>query len=377
MMGLSKRDSAQIKGVAILMMLMHHLYCQASRFDGYEVSFEPFTQGFVVDFSLALKICVSLFAFISGYGLMSSIKAAALRSRAIEGNGSLTTRWIAKHLIKLIVGFQFIYVLCLVVTFAISAYPVDVYFQGSRIAGVLYIVIDAFGLAGLFGTPTLISTWWYMSAAILYIVVVPVLAALRKHVGWLPVIVGYIALPRLMNIDYPGGVNPYTFLLPVMFGMIFCEYDLFARMGSWRKAHLLLRSDGGASWSPVYALMFGALAVLSIRVLISIEAWKMWELSYGVIPVVVIVFLKFGVIAVPGVSAVLKYLGDRSMTIFLTHSFIRYTYLEELVYSNGNFMANFAMLLVLSLVLAIVIDLIKSLVHLEKLPNLIYSRLVG
>lgn len=377
MVGLSKHESMQIKGVAILMMLMHHLYCQASRFDGYEVSFAPFTQDFVVGFSLALKICVSLFAFISGYGLMSSTISFLSRPVEIEGGESLTTRWIARHLIKLTIGFQFIYLLCFVVTFAIDGYPLEVYFQGSRISGFLYIVIDAFGLAGLFGTPTLISTWWYMSAAILYIVMVPGIAAIKRKVGWLPVIVGYIALPRLMNIDYPGGVNPYTFLLSVMFGMLFCEYDLFAKLGNWKRAHLLLRKGADASWSPVYTLMFGALTALCIRVLMSIEAWKMWELSYGVIPVVVIVFLKFGVVAVPGISLVLQFLGERSMTIFLTHSFIRYTYLEELVYSNGSFLTNFAVLLALSLLLAVLIDLIKSLIHLEKLQKIIYAKLIG
>ena len=75
-MGLTKSDSLRLKGVAMLMMFFHHLYCQVSRFDGYEISFSPFGQDAVVDVAMFFKLCVSIFAFVSGYGLLTSYASA-------------------------------------------------------------------------------------------------------------------------------------------------------------------------------------------------------------------------------------------------------------------------------------------------------------
>ena len=74
--GLSRDDSLAVKGIAVLMLLFHHLYCSTGRFDGYAVSFFPFSEESIVELALLFKNCVSIFAFISGYGLLKSIAAA-------------------------------------------------------------------------------------------------------------------------------------------------------------------------------------------------------------------------------------------------------------------------------------------------------------
>ena len=55
-----------------------------------------------------------------------------------------------------------------------NGYAVTRYFGNGNIAkGVSAMVLDFFGLAKLFGTSTLNGTWWYMSAAIIFIICVP------------------------------------------------------------------------------------------------------------------------------------------------------------------------------------------------------------
>ena len=371
----TKDDSTKIKGVAILLMLMHHLYCEVSRFDGYDVSFAPFSQDFIVDLSLAFKICVSLFAFISGYGLLASYRSSQGRREGLGDDG--TTKWIAKHLVKLLCNYLFIYLLCFIATLFISGLPIQTYFSGSKIAGVLYVVLDACGLAGLFGTPTLVGTWWYMSAAILYIVVLPVIVDLKDRYGWIPIIVGYIAIPRLLNVGYPGGVNPYTFLLPVFFGMMAFDVGLFEKISKVGQFHFCRRDSKTGLWCPELFLLFGVICVLCIRLFFNVPASEMWELEYGFVPVLVIIFLKFGVVGIPVLSKSLLFLGEHSMTMFLTHTFIRWVYLEDLVYSNGNFMANFVVLLVLSVILALSIDAFKRVVHFNCVPQIVFDRIMG
>ena len=217
--GLSRDDSLAVKGIAVLMLLFHHLYCSTGRFDGYAVSFFPFSEESIVELALLFKNCVSIFAFISGYGLLKSIAAVPPGRRAVFA-------WNAARLIRLLSGFWFAYAAAFLVTLCLSGLPLETYFGGSRVAGFFYMLNDFFGLAGLFETPTMNSTWWYMSAAVVYVLLVPLIYPVVRKVGYLPVLSVAAALPRLLNSGYPGGKDPYSFLLPFLFGMLFADYDV-------------------------------------------------------------------------------------------------------------------------------------------------------
>lgn len=99
--GLTKNDSFAIKGLAIILMLFHHLYCTADRFNGFEIDFTPFSQTFVVNVAFLFKVCVSLFAFITGYGLLKSIAGQNFNRKDI-------VKWNTTRLIKTLSGFWFI-----------------------------------------------------------------------------------------------------------------------------------------------------------------------------------------------------------------------------------------------------------------------------
>ncbi|MCM1232538.1 MAG: hypothetical protein NC489_20635 [Ruminococcus flavefaciens] len=65
----SKNDSLICKGVAILLMLFHHMYTSVDRFEDYVINFKPFSQDFIVNIANYDKICVGIYVFISAYGL--------------------------------------------------------------------------------------------------------------------------------------------------------------------------------------------------------------------------------------------------------------------------------------------------------------------
>ena len=65
MFELSKRDSDIIKGMAIVLMFVHHFFCFPTWYvDG--ISYPKLT-GFAEFFRFPTKICVSIFAFLTGY----------------------------------------------------------------------------------------------------------------------------------------------------------------------------------------------------------------------------------------------------------------------------------------------------------------------
>lgn len=149
----TKKDSQALKGDAILMMLFHHLYLSSSLFGAYEVDFSPFTEDSVVVFSLYLKICVSVFVFISGYGLTKAIKAQ-------NENYTLSKlqfkTYIRTRLIKLLSGYWFVYICVFIFSFIMDNRPFWVYFNGRTSyadysEGIVHMIIEMLGLTGIFG----------------------------------------------------------------------------------------------------------------------------------------------------------------------------------------------------------------------------------
>ena len=67
---ISREDTKWIKGIAIILMLMHHLWAFPERIAGGELKylFTFFGESSIAYFGAFGKICVSLFFFIGGYG---------------------------------------------------------------------------------------------------------------------------------------------------------------------------------------------------------------------------------------------------------------------------------------------------------------------
>lgn len=351
--GLTKKDSLAMKGIAIIIMLFHHLYCEVSRFDKYEIDFSPFSQDFIVDVSLMMKICVSIFAFITGYGLLKSIAKTPL------DRGSVL-KWNITRLLKTMSGFYFVYIIAFVTTQILSGYPMKTYFGGSRVKGIMYVLADFTGLSTLFETPHMLGEWWYMSAAIIFILLIPVIYGASKKIGYLPVITIIIMLPRLLNAGYLGGTNPYSFILPMVFGMVFSDYNIFERLS-------LIKPKNKIVAYITDFLFFGLSIVFFYFICINFKTSEAWELKFAVFPIFFICFCRYCIVRIPVVKNILEYLGKRSYTLFLTHTFISSVYLNEFIYSFKNFLLIYVVLFSLSLLLAIVIDFIKKLIQYDKL----------
>lgn len=63
-----------MKGIAIVIMLFHHMYLSQDRFEGLNVVFTPFSADRIMYLCRTFKICVPIYAFISGYGLYLSYR---------------------------------------------------------------------------------------------------------------------------------------------------------------------------------------------------------------------------------------------------------------------------------------------------------------
>lgn len=347
-----KNDSLVLKGIAILMMLFHHCFRDVSLYQSYTVSFFPFPEHIIVHLAYVSKICVSLFAFISGYGLLLSCRKKSVSA----------TRWTAVRYIRTFSGYWFVWVISAIVCQLINHRTQLVLFKEGIWRGLLYSVIDFSGTASLFATPTINGTWWYMSAAAVFILLVPLVNRCRKNL-WL-VLFAAVALLRVLtgkNGDgvFPGNNSIFAFLTPFLLGCIFAEYTLFDRwlaVGTgvwWKKA---LKAVG----------LLGLLVVCYLMYL-KIPVAKFWELHYGIVPLVLIVFCAEFILPIPGLRTVLRFFGKHAMNIYLVHTFIRAYYLNDFTYSLRHFIPIVAVLFAISLGISLLLELLKKAIRYPKL----------
>ena len=346
----SKENSLALKGTAILMMMWHHCFL-IGRFEKYSISFWPMTEGQVVCIADFLKICVSLFAFISGYGLYRTWTAAQQKEQS-------TSRWIYERLVRTLSSYWFVIVLAWLVCTFLDNRPYRIYnFATSILLGIWNMIVDFLGLTNLVGGVQLNPTWWYMSAAVVFIVLFPLIVKAFKGVGCFCTLGIILILPRISD-GYPGGINFYSFLPVFCIGMIFARYDFFAIWGRlWSNRTIYIQV------SKLIIMLAGLLIIYKLFPLMDVEKW--WDVKWNLFPILVIIFAYDYLFKIPILNETLIFLGKHATNIFLVHAFIRYYYCEAFVYGRGNFIFIIGTLLLTSLGLSIVIEGLKKLLHYE------------
>ena len=321
----TKNHSAIIKGVAILMMMWHHCFLPG-RYEHYSIIFWPLAENQAVNIAGYFKICVSLFVFVSGYGLYLSYvnckHASSTRSNKVA------TGWILSRLVKTLSGYWFIVLASWIICTSIDQHPLKAYgFDQSWLYGGFRAALDFLGLSNFFGLDTMNGTWWYMSAAVVFILLTPLLYEILKRYGWLCVCGIAFILPRLRG-EYPGGTNLWSFLPMFCIGMAFAQNKIFEK---WTAFWMGMRGD---QFVPILKFAFLLLLVsLSYKLYYWLPVSKFWDFKWGILPLPIILFIRDYVSIVPIVRQTLYYLGNRSMNVFLIHTFIRFYYCERFTYS--------------------------------------------
>ena len=179
-MEFTKKDTMAMKGIAIIMMIIHHCFFETSRYEGYNIVFAPLNERYTVIIASFFKICVGIFVFLSGFGITKSIIKIS--------NGRLADKQTLKKVvfktyIALMFGFIFVFILSQLFCWFANKGQIEIYKSNNIFNSISYFIADGLGLANLFGTPTLNGTWWYMSLAIIIVVITPLLYNLIKKYG--------------------------------------------------------------------------------------------------------------------------------------------------------------------------------------------------
>lgn len=359
---LSNQDTSVLKGIAIVAMLFHHLYCSIPDW------IEPY-DGVLAWLGSLGKVCVAIFLFCSGYGL----SAQFAKVQGIKNS--------CKYMVKRFVSFYFNYWAVFLVFVPITVFcfgrPLSVPY-GEHVNLVKRLGLD---LLGLQGGQSYNITWWFNKLLIILYLLFPLIDFVAQKNGIVTLIVSLLICGlwnAIVGYDFYGGL--YVNQLPFVCGILWNKWgnmDMLRRL----KCHI----QSGNSCLSLLGIRSSCVKLFSVLVfLLVLVLFRM----YPIIPLWTSVrmdaFVTVGV-AVLVVSLrrmgaslrLLAFLGKHSANIYLIHTFYNaywhFTWLHDGAIMRSGL--NFIVLLSMCLLTSIVLEWVKERLGVYSLLNLIKIKL--
>ena len=319
------------KGIAIILMLIHHLFsCFPDFVEKYSVSTLKIGTERLMEFSAHAKVCVAIFVFVTAYGIALSFKE----------NGCIQSA--KKRFFKLEKNFWVVFLIAVATCF-LRPDRLSVYLGGGLKMAPFFFLADGTGFASLLASPTYNETWWYMSLAILLIFLIPLLTWLYSRLGIL--IVAVTAFLPYLGVPYTAATY---YLFTAVLGIWLAKSDFLTR----------LKTRFAQTGARVFAVLLCILAFVLCFYLRIRTGYVYWLDGFAALALCtgLFVLMDLGVFRFP----VLKFLGRYSMNIFLIHTLLFEYYFPDFIYSFKNWILITLVLLVFSLAVSIGIDFLQK-----------------
>lgn len=308
-MYLTKQQSALIKGLAIVMMLAHHLFAFPERIPEVEIC------GTLVNLGHACKLCVNMFIFISGYGLAVSYAGKGFSWRDLKSRTA-----------KLYLSFWKYFVPFFVVACAFGFYRFDAV---GAITDLLCVTQEFYHES------------WFILTYFLCLLIFPLFLKIKSVPVFFAVTVALtVAMRVLFNFL---GVDNFILVDFIAFGTYFSTF-LLGMLAAMLKNKI-----------PMNKKAFAVSLCVALALLYARAASGMNWITIVVTPFVVLACSYVARFKIP--TAALCFLGNRSMGIWLVHCYFVYYFCKPLLFgvANSPFVL-YALLLLYSLALTVAID---------------------
>lgn len=314
-----------VKGVAILLLLWHHISRAYFSNDGW-----------ITVTGMVFKVCVCIFLILSGYGMMASYDNNVVDQEENVFN------FVFRHLKKLMFAFWAIYIFFLPINLAVGRKLGEIY-GSMRWDNML---IDFLGLNHIFDTPSMVGTWWFMGAIISFYIFFPYLAYMLKKNKTAFVVINFlIALFVGFSMhNIIQSTNPILFyLFAFSMGMYLAEMNLINII-----LEILYKRR---------VLFIVYLTGLLLSVYLRLKIGNEFDTLLGVL---IIVFCAYFIPMGGLLERFLRFLGVYSSDIFMIHSFVYAWCFKEYVYICHNIFVVILLTLLYSLIFSVIINFIKK-----------------
>lgn len=320
---ISITDTFVLKGIALLLLLWHHLFYigNPSLFD--DIEFHGW--GICLISANLAKVCVAIFVFLSGYGL--TVKHFGRK---------LNVREFFRHrFVKLYKSYWLIWLLFVPIGFVFYDWTLyGVY--GEHAWAKLFIQL--IGLQDIFGYYGVNGTWWFITCIILLYLSFPILNSLN----WMGLSVATCLSVLLMVFPFGYARSIECYLIAFIIGI------WIGRLKDVALPRVM-------TYSIFWCFLTLFLVVLRIYYVTFPYTVADWALALSMI----MMYKSLGAISV-WLERMLVFIGKHSMNIFLFHTFIYGYYWSDLIYWSRNPFVIFFTLLSICIVVSVVIELLKS-----------------
>ena len=278
-----------IKGVATFLLLYHHLFRSTDYFSLYHTFSD--TWAIVIQKTAHhSRVCVALFLFMSGYGLVKS---------AAQSRTDITFRFSLSHIFKILPMLWLIYILFVPIGFLFGKSMPAVY--GADINGLWSVFTDLMGFTCIAN-----KTWWYFRDLFLLYSLFPLFYyGIKKNP--LLAVIAVSVLTFKFKLEW---------FLPFVMGMIFAEKDVLAPVLQIRGLKRI------------------ALAVGSFILMILCYYARTYHAEYAdtFFSVSIILFV-LSILSVEGLlGKFMAFVGMHSANIYMFHNFIYSKYFRRQLY---------------------------------------------
>ena len=351
---LSKEQSKYIYGIAILMMVYHHLfvYPAGEEFPYYSVPDHLVFPGAGQRLAWVCRLCIPLYAFLSGYGLMSGVKKEALALRRSASYLLQLYRAMLLRYFRFLLKFWLVFIVFV---------PLRLLLRVGTLIDAKTFLLSLLGLSNAYNTE-----WWYIAQYLMMLLLFPLL---QLFLAWLESLGVYVRkqFPRVRRWHFgilwcAAGLlfllfrnapvfsflirlldnGRFVFTLVFFAGMICAGFQLFE----------LLRE------TPVEKLV-PALGVLLVAGSLALRWLKTTDATYTKYDAFITAPLVFGLNAssglLPPLKRVISFLGEHSTYMWLTHTFFCTYYFRSLIFMPGVSTLVFGLTVIVSLVTAVLL----------------------
>lgn len=346
---LTKQDTAVLKGIAIIAMLLHHLYGCAPE------AYQPF-DGFLSFLGNLGKVCVAMFLFCSGYGLSFGYeKITGLKD---------TLRFIAKRFVKFYAGYWPIFLIFVPIGVFVFDRSLSVpYGEDSNVFKCL--ILDFLGVQG-FSSYNI--TWWFNKLIICLYLLFPILYTWARKNWWSILLFSILAMRLCYRFKGCFLEDVCLYSCPFVLGILWRQHqEKMYTISQWSISH---------RWGMLSVAMSLLLIVLVLRMNPVIPHWTGIRLDGFLACAIVLCYKSMQVFCSSWKTNPFVFLGRHSMNIYMTHTFIfSYWFAREIYSCEAVLGGAFFVLLIASLTISILIEWMKEISRYNKLLKFVIEKI--
>lgn len=333
-MEFSKGDMKILKGVAILMMMFLHLFCR-KEVNGLYVTFLTINEIPVIYYlALFADACVPIYCFASGYALFK-----------ISGEKSQNKQNF-RRITKLLINYWIILIVFVSIGFIMGN-------SGQYPGKIEEFFLNFFVLSSSYN-----GAWWFLQTYIILVIISPMLFKLvirysSLHILLISGCVYFFSFlqrfKNLLNIGDETILNMFVTALilvgtsqfPFIIGAIFAKENIYSRL--YNKLFQVKNKN----------------VICFVGILLLVLIHSVIETMF-IAPFLAIPFICLFTIMNKGkrLERLLKFFGNHSTNIWLTHMFFYMTIFPELTFSPKYPLLIFIWLTILCLITSYIINLI-------------------